>query len=56
MAAWLAEGRRPTFFLHTPDNVDALALARRFHDQVRARVPGLAPLPEPVEAQPATLF
>jgi uncharacterized protein YecE (DUF72 family) len=56
VAGWLAEGRRPTFFVHTPDNVDAPALARRFHDEVRARVPELAPLPEPMPTQPATLF
>ena len=37
VAAWLREGRSPTVFIHTPDNVDALDLARRFHDDVRAR-------------------
>ncbi len=52
-AGWLREGRSPTVFVHTPDNADAPALARRFHDQVRARVPGLTPLPEP---EPSTLF
>jgi uncharacterized protein YecE (DUF72 family) len=55
VAGWLAEGRSPTFFVHTPDNVESLALARRFHDEVRRRVPALAPLPEPV-AGPPTLF
>ncbi|GAA4725027.1 DUF72 domain-containing protein [Phytohabitans rumicis] len=53
---WLREGRSPTVFIHTPDNADALALARRFHDEVRAGVPDLAPLPEPVPAAPPTLF
>jgi hypothetical protein len=43
-------------FIHTPDNVDAPELARRFHDQVRARVPEVEPLPEPVPAGPPTLF
>ncbi|WP_433307596.1 DUF72 domain-containing protein [Actinoplanes sp. CA-030573] len=52
-AGWLREGRTPTVFVHTPDNADAPALARRFHDQVRARVPALEPLPE---AAPMTLF
>lgn len=52
-AAWLREGRSPTVFVHTPDNAAAPALARRFHDQVRARVPELAPLPEPA---PVALF
>ncbi len=56
VAAWLREGRRPTFFVHTPDNDESLPLARRFHDQVRALVPELAPLPEPIDAAPPTLF
>jgi hypothetical protein len=43
-------------FIHTPDNVAALELARRFHDAVRARVPEVEPLPEPVPAGPPTLF
>jgi hypothetical protein len=43
-------------FIHTPDNVEGLDLARRFHDQVRALVPAVDPLPEPVPAGPATLF
>lgn len=55
-AGWLREGRTPTVFIHTPDNADAPALARRFHEEVRARVPGLAPLPDPIPAQPLTLF
>jgi uncharacterized protein YecE (DUF72 family) len=56
VAGWLREGRSPTVFIHTPDNVDALELARRFHDEVRAQVPEVEPLPEPVPAGPATLF
>jgi hypothetical protein len=43
-------------FIHTPDNVDAPELARRFHEQVRALVPEVKPLPEPVPAGPPTLF
>jgi uncharacterized protein YecE (DUF72 family) len=46
---WLGEGRVPTVFVHTPDNVDALVLARMFHDHVRAVVPELDPLPTPPE-------
>ncbi len=53
---WLYEGRSPTVFLHTPDNVDALTLARRFHDAVRARVPEVDPLPEPLPTEPLALF
>jgi uncharacterized protein YecE (DUF72 family) len=56
VADWLREGRSPTVFIHTPDNVDALALARRFHDDVRLRVPEVEPLPEPVPARAPTLF
>lgn len=56
VVSWLAEGRSPTVFLHTPDNVEALGLARRFHSDVRSRVPALDPLPEPVEVDPPTLF
>ncbi len=56
VAGWLREGRSPTVFIHTPDNVEALALARRFHDDVRARLPAVDPLPEPLPAGPPTLF
>ncbi len=56
VADWLREGRSPTVFIHTPDNAEALALARRFHDEVRARVPEVEPLPDPVPAEPLTLF
>lgn len=50
VADWLREGRRPLAFLHTPDNVDAPAQARAFHRDVGRLVPGLTPLPAPVEA------
>jgi uncharacterized protein YecE (DUF72 family) len=53
---WLREGRSPTVFIHTPDNVDALALARRFHREAQARLPELDPLLEPIPAGPPTLF
>jgi uncharacterized protein YecE (DUF72 family) len=56
VAVWLGEGRSPTVFIHTPDNTDALELARRFHADVRARVPGVEPLPEPILSVPPTLF
>ncbi|MGC5306789.1 DUF72 domain-containing protein [Micromonospora zamorensis] len=54
--AWLREGRSPTMFVHTPDNAEAPVLARRFHDEVRARVPELDALPEPIPVEPLTLF
>lgn len=53
---WLREGRSPTVFIHTPDNADALVLARRFHAEVRARLPQLEALAEVVPAEPPTLF
>jgi uncharacterized protein YecE (DUF72 family) len=56
VAGWLGEGRSPTVFIHTPYNVDALELARRFHEDVRALVPEVKPLPEPIPAGPPTLF
>ncbi|MEM9466499.1 MAG: DUF72 domain-containing protein [Actinomycetota bacterium] len=43
---WLAQGRRPIVFLHTPDNVVAPELCRRFHAEVVART-GIAPLTTP---------
>ncbi|WP_424534022.1 DUF72 domain-containing protein [Sphaerisporangium viridialbum] len=56
VTGWLREGRSPTMFIHTPDNADALTLTRRFHDDVRARLPELEPLPEPIPVEPLTLF
>jgi uncharacterized protein YecE (DUF72 family) len=48
---WLEEGRTPTVFVHTPDNLAALMLARRFHDDARILAAGrglvVAPLPTP---------
>jgi hypothetical protein len=58
MRYWQHAGHTPrrAVFIHTPDNVEALGLARRFHNEVRARVPEAGPLPEPVPVGPATLF
>ncbi|WP_327085033.1 DUF72 domain-containing protein [Nonomuraea sp. NBC_01738] len=56
VAGWLREGRSPTVFLHTPDNAEALGLARRFHDEVRAMVPEVERLPEPMPDEQPTLF
>lgn len=47
VAHWLDEGRSPIVFIHTPDNLVAPELARRFHAEVAAIRPRLAPLPEP---------
>jgi uncharacterized protein YecE (DUF72 family) len=56
VAEWLRESRSPTVFIHTPDNADAPLLARRFHDEVRARLPDVEPLPTPEPVAPLTLF
>ncbi|MEM7271591.1 MAG: DUF72 domain-containing protein [Actinomycetota bacterium] len=48
VAQWLDEGREPIVFIHTPDNDVAPELARRFHAEVAALVPDLAPLPDPI--------
>ncbi|MFR9780217.1 DUF72 domain-containing protein [Micromonospora sp. MS34] len=56
VTGWLREGRSPTVFVHTPDNADAPELARRFHDEVRARRTEVEPLPEPAPVGPSTLF
>jgi len=48
---WLADGRSPTVFIHTPDNVAAVDLARRFYHEVSQRFDGLEALPEaPVDS------
>jgi len=45
VAGWIEEGRTPYVFLHTPDNIQAPDLARRFHGQLMKLLPGLPPLP-----------
>jgi uncharacterized protein YecE (DUF72 family) len=49
-ARWLEDGREPIVFIHTPDNLAAPWLARRFHAEVAALLPDLDPLPEPLAA------
>ncbi|AMB84525.1 hypothetical protein AWM79_04055 [Pseudomonas agarici] len=46
VAVWIEEGRTPYIFLHTSDNRLAPELARRFHQRLMARLPGLPALPE----------
>jgi uncharacterized protein YecE (DUF72 family) len=58
VAEWIREGRSPTFFVHTPDNDDALGLALDFHRSVGEQV-DIAPLPSlvvPAEAEQPSLF
>lgn len=52
IAEWLVTGLEPYFFAHTPDNIEAPVLNRRFHGVMAKHLPTLAPLPEPVT--PAT--
>ncbi len=49
VAQWVAEGRKPVVFIHTPDNARAPEHARDFHEAVSAAC-AVAPLPEPVSA------
>lgn len=48
VARWIEDGRTPYVFLHTADNRLAPQLARRFHTQLMARLPGLTGLPEAI--------
>lgn len=52
---WLNDDRSPVIFTHTPDNNEALPLARRFHSMVAEACAAdgapCAPLPEPVTAE-----
>lgn len=52
VASWIEEGRTPYVFLHTPDNLLAAQLARRFHQQLTGLLPGLPALPE-LEVEPS---
>lgn len=45
VAEWLAQGRTPYVFTHTPDDRFAPDLARLFHQELVRRVPDLPPLP-----------
>jgi uncharacterized protein YecE (DUF72 family) len=45
LAHWIAEGREPYFFTHTPNDAFAPDMARLFHEAVRALIPDLPPLP-----------
>ena len=45
VAAWIEQGLRPYVFAHTSDNRLAPELARRFHEQLTQRLPGLPELP-----------
>ncbi len=59
VAGWVAEGRAPSVFVHTPDNAETPRLERAFHAEVGLLVPDLAPLTDPlpvVAAQQQTLF
>lgn len=46
VAGWIEQGLRPYVFLHTSDNRLAPELARRFHQRLGERLPGLPELPQ----------
>lgn len=48
LSTWLDEGRSPTFFVHSPDNVDTPRMARMLHDRIRAEITDLVPLHDPL--------
>lgn len=53
VALWIEQGLSPYVFLHTSDNRLAPQLARRFHEQLMQRLPGLVALPELETTAPA---
>nr|WP_239482021.1 DUF72 domain-containing protein [Pseudomonas insulae] len=55
VAAWIEQGLSPYVFLHTPDNHLAAAQARRFHDALSTRLPGLPALAWPAQEPLAQL-
>ncbi|GIZ11222.1 DUF72 domain-containing protein [Pseudomonas sp. NCCP-436] len=52
VAGWIEQGLSPYVFAHTSDNRLAPQLARRFHEGLMQRLPGLPELPE-LDAAPA---
>lgn len=46
VAGWIEQGLSPYVFLHTSDNRLAPELARRFHQRLSERLPGLPELPQ----------
>ncbi|KEA63296.1 hypothetical protein ADIMK_2820 [Marinobacterium lacunae] len=52
---WIAQGRKPWLFFHTPDNAEAPLLARRFVELLGSGYRGMKPWPEPSQVQ-AGLF
>ena len=45
---WLVDGRTPSVFVHQPENLHSPALAREVHTAVRALLPAVEPLPDPL--------
>ena len=41
LAEWIAQGERPTIFMHMPYKGDALALARLWNELLSERAPGV---------------
>lgn len=56
VAQWIEDGLTPHVFLHTSDNRQAPQLARRFHQLLGERLPGLAALPQACEDEQLSLL
>jgi uncharacterized protein YecE (DUF72 family) len=53
-AKWIAEGRRPNFFAHNPDDLHSPAVARLFQELLHERCPQVPPPPTwPIERERA---
>lgn len=53
-AKWIAEGRRPSFFAHNPDDVHSPAVARLFQELLHERCPQVPKPPQwPIEKERA---
>lgn len=46
VARWIAEGRDPYFFVHSPGDLEVPELARRFHQMLLARGAPVGPMPD----------
>jgi uncharacterized protein YecE (DUF72 family) len=56
VAQWIEDGLTPHVFMHTCDNRQAPQLARRFHQLLGERLPGLAALPQACEDEQLSLL
>jgi uncharacterized protein YecE (DUF72 family) len=47
-AAWIQEGKRPSFMAHTPDDVEAPELAKKFDSQLISKLPNNIQIQPPI--------